>query len=315
MLGGRCVGVKLPSPLLPPSSSSLSAIKFSDGVGAADASTNLQGMNTALWAELHPQEAALARSLLTPDTSSAGDSAYSESDILDSTVVAQANRFCGGRLAARRALAAALLPMEVEQARLLEAALGPVLKGARGEPVFQGIRGIREGVALSSSVISSKSSGSGHASVSISHKDDVAVALVQTLEGQTEGESSARVVAHLGIDIEDLRGRRGSKRGSSGSSSSTSSGSGFPDSSAAEDPCVDALSPRAQRLAKRVLTARELERLGELASCGLSKDDEVLVIFSFKVLLCCFSCPLVETARFLDISIEPKKKKEFYCSV
>jgi hypothetical protein len=36
-------------------------------------------------------------------------------------------------------------------------------------------------------------------------------------------------------------------------------------------------------LASRVLTAREVDGLGALASCGLSKDDEVLIAFSFKV--------------------------------
>ena len=298
MLGGRCVGVKLPTPLLA-SSPSLPQVEFSGSIGAPDASTNLQGMTAALWAELHPQEAALARSLLAPEVGSAGAISDSKSEVVDSTVVAHVHRFCGGRLAARRALAAAMVPIGLEQAQARAAALGPVMKGARGEPVFQGL--LQEGAALGSNTATSTSfNPSGQASVSISHKDDVAVALVQTVERQQPEEQSLMRASYIGIDIEDLRGRRGRKADSSNSSGSSSSSIDSSSSSSSQSTetsnngtidqssRLNVLSKRAQRLAKRVLTAREHVRLGELASCGLSMDDEVLVIFSFKVALSCF---------------------------
>ena len=124
------------------------------------------------------------------------------------------SQFIGGRIALRRA-------MGPELARRVE----PVLRGPRGAPVLALCGG------------------------SISHKEEVAVALVRlaTDSSATEQDLTCPIGECVGIDVENLARYR-----------------------------------RTDLLSKKVLTSQEEIRLGTLAEAGLTRDQEVLLSFSFK---------------------------------
>jgi len=124
-----------------------------------------------------------------------------------------ASQFIGGRIALRHAMGAEL-----------SRRVAPVLRGPRGAPILALCGG------------------------SISHKDEVAVALVrQAVDLPSAPQEHCSFGECVGIDVENLGRRR-----------------------------------RIDLLSKKVLTTREGQRLGALSGSGLTRSEEVLLSFSFK---------------------------------
>lgn len=128
----------------------------------------------------------------------------------------RACEFLGGRIAMRKALRR----MSDGEMALFDS---PLLRNDRGAPILPlDYRG------------------------SISHKDQVAIALVYSKEDTSESAEQL-TERYVGVDIENL-----------------------------------ATSRRTDLLQRRILTATESERLGSLGSTGLTVQQEVLLSFSFK---------------------------------
>ncbi|TFJ80029.1 hypothetical protein NSK_008587 [Nannochloropsis salina CCMP1776] len=118
--------------------------------------------------------------------------------------------FLGGRLALRRSLRKLPQPIRIEQA---------VLRDEKGAPALP-----------------------SHVQASISHKQDLAICLLRSVE-----EDPNRALSNIGVDIEICQPR-----------------------------------PSTNSIATRVLTRREQDELGGLASLGISGESELLLRFSLK---------------------------------
>ena len=174
--------------------------------------TSILSTTVTAFNELHSEELAFCQSLVSPGAASSAPRA-------EAPRLNEAARFAGGRLALRRALSAHL------GSATAAAAAGPALRGARGGPSLPAALGV---------------------SVSISHKDVVAAALVAPDHWGPEGFPRA-----VGVDVENL-----------------------------------AVPRSYGGLRRRILTEGEQSLLGGLggpSGAGLSVDEEVLLAFSLKV--------------------------------